>query len=112
MLMEMSKYLVKLPGADIIANKKTFLLVKALEIASAEQFKQLQEQFGLKEFDPEIKVRRVIDLYDELNIRAVTENIVFNYINTAMGLLEKTSVVRERKEELTLLAGSLIGRER
>ena len=38
----------KIMGGDIIANKKTFLLVKALEIASVEQAKQLQEQFAIE----------------------------------------------------------------
>ena len=37
----------KIPGGDIISNKKTFLLVKALEMASAEQAKLLHEQFAL-----------------------------------------------------------------
>jgi geranylgeranyl diphosphate synthase type II len=102
----------KTPGSDIIANKKTFLLVKALEIASGDQLKQLHEQFALKEFDPETKVKTVIDLYDQLGIKSVTEILAYNYLNTALGLLEKTDVSYERKRELTLLAGSLVGRER
>ena len=47
----------KIPGGDILTNKKTFLLVKALEIASKEQIKQLHELFSLKEIDPVIKVK-------------------------------------------------------
>ena len=42
----------KMPGGDIVSNKKTFLLVKALEIASGDQLKQLHDQFEIKEFDP------------------------------------------------------------
>ena len=83
----------KIPGGDIIANKKTFLLVKALELASGKQLKQLQELFAMKEFDPEIKVKKVIDLYDQLNIKAITENLANDYINTAFSLLEKIGVV-------------------
>ena len=59
----------KIHGGDIISNKKTFLLVKALEIASGDQLKKLHEQFSMKEFDPETKVKTVIDLYDQLNIK-------------------------------------------
>ena len=102
----------KTPGSDIIANKKTFLLVKALEIASGDQFRQLQEQIANKEFDPEAKVKTVIDLYDQLKIKAITENLAIDFINTAITLLEKTDADKERKRELTLVAGSLIGRER
>lgn len=102
----------KIQGGDIISNKKTFLLVKALEIASVEQYKQLQEQFAMKEFDPETKVKKVIDLYNQLNIKIVTENLANEYINRALSLLEKISVDNVRKKELTLLASSLIGRDR
>ncbi|MCX6255772.1 MAG: polyprenyl synthetase family protein [Bacteroidia bacterium] len=102
----------KIPGGDIISNKKTFLLVKALEIASGDQLKQLQEQFALKQFDPEAKVKKVIDLYDQLTIKAVTENLANDYINEAFSLLEKIGVVKERKKELAQVASSLIGRDR
>ena len=46
-----TKVFGKIMGGDIISNKKTFLLVKALELASVEQTRQLHEQFALKEFD-------------------------------------------------------------
>jgi geranylgeranyl diphosphate synthase type II len=107
-----AKVFGKTPGGDIISNKKTFLLVKALETASGKQLKQLQEQIALKEFDPETKVRKVIDIYDQLNIKPITENLANEYINTAFILLEKISALKERKKELTLLASSLIGRNK
>jgi geranylgeranyl diphosphate synthase type II len=102
----------KTPGGDIIANKKTFLLVKAFEIASPDQFKRLQEQFAKKEFDPAVKVKTVIDLYDQLKIKTITENLVIDYIKTAFNVLEKINVEKERKEEIALVASSLIGRDR
>ncbi|TAL79296.1 MAG: polyprenyl synthetase family protein [Bacteroidetes bacterium] len=100
----------KIPGGDIISNKKTFLLIKALEIASGDMLRQLQEQFSMKEFDPEIKVKRVIELYDQLNIKLITENLANEYINIAFSLLEKIGVDKERKKELVQITGSLIGR--
>ena len=102
----------KIPGGDIISNKKTFLLVKAFEIASYEQHKKLQEQFALKEFDPEIKVKKVIDLYDQLNIKTITENLANDYINIAFSVLDKIGAVKERKNELVQITCSLIGRNR
>ncbi len=102
----------KTPGGDIISNKKTFLLVKAFEIASGKQRKQLQDLIAMKEFDPEIKVSKVIEIYNQLNIRNITENLANEYINTSFMLLEKIGVVTERKKELTLLASSLIGRDK
>ena len=102
----------KTPGGDIISNKKTFLLVKAFEIASGNQLKQLQELIAMKEFDPEIKVSKVIDIFDQLKIKKITENLANEYINASFMLLEKIGVVKERKKELTMLAGSLIGRDK
>jgi geranylgeranyl diphosphate synthase type II len=101
----------KIVGGDIISNKKTFMLVKALEIASIEQAKQLHEQFALKEFDPEIKVKKVVDLYDQLNIKNISERLATDYINTAFSLLEKIGVINERKAELVNIGNSLIGRD-
>lgn len=101
----------KVPGGDIVSNKKTLLLVKALEIASAEQFKLLKEQFTMKEFDPETKVKKVIEIFNQLNIRSITEDTSNEYINNAFALLEKVGVTKERKKELADIARSLIGRE-
>lgn len=101
----------KITGGDIISNKKTFMSVKALELASVEQAKQLHEQFSLKEFDTETKVKKVVDLYDQMNIRSISENLANEYINTAFSLLDKLKATKERKTELINIANSLIGRE-
>jgi geranylgeranyl diphosphate synthase type II len=101
----------KIMGGDIISNKKTFLLVKAMEIASVEQAKKLHEQFALKDFDPEIKVKKVIELYEQLNIKNISESRANDYINTAFSLLGKIGTPNERKTELANIANSLIGRD-
>jgi len=101
----------KIPGGDIISNKKTFMLVTALEMASVEQAKILHEQLALKEFDPETKVKKVIEIYDHLNIKNISETLATDYINIAFSLLDKVSAVTERKTELVNIANSLIGRD-
>ena len=101
----------KIMGGDIISNKKTFLLVKALEIASIEQAKQLHDQFALKEFDPETKVKTVTEIYNQLDIKNISETLANDYINTSFSLLGKVSAKNERKTELVNIANSLIGRE-
>ena len=107
-----AKVFGKIPGGDIIANKKTILLVKALELASSSQLKQLHHLYSGIEFDPSEKVKKVVDLFNQLNIKAFTENLATSYINEAFALLDKIGVRKERKKELTLLASSLIGRNR
>lgn len=101
----------KIMGGDIISNKKTFLLVKALEIASIEQAKQLHDQIALKEFDHETKVKIVTEIYDQLDIKNISETLANDYINTSFSLLGKISANNERKTELVNIANSLIGRE-
>jgi len=107
-----AKVFGKMPGGDIISNKKTFLLVKALELASSGQHKQLQELFLTNEFDSQTKVKKVTELYDQLNIRTVTENLANDFINRAFSQLDKISVDKERKSELQQIASSLIGRDK
>jgi geranylgeranyl diphosphate synthase type II len=101
----------KIMGGDIISNKKTFMSVKALELATVEQAKILHEQFSLKEFNPEEKVKKVVGLYEQMDIKSISENLANVYINTAFSLLEKLRATKERKTELINIANSLIGRE-
>jgi geranylgeranyl diphosphate synthase type II len=102
----------KVAGGDIISNKKTFLLVRALEIAKGNQLKKLQELFSAKEIDADVKVKEVIAIYDQLNIRSLTETLANEYITTASKLLEKVNAQKERKRELSNLTSSLIGRDK
>jgi len=101
----------KMMGGDIISNKKTFMLVKAMEIATPEQAKHLHDLFTLKEFDPETKVQKVTEIYNQLNMRNISEKLANDYFNTAFSLLERINIKQERKTEMENLANSLIGRE-
>lgn len=106
-----SKKFGKKPGGDIMANKKTYPLVKAMEIASVKQLQKLQSLYSSRSVDPDTKVAEVIDIYNELNIREYTENAASDYISEAFSRLEKVKVAEERKKELILTTSSLIGRE-
>lgn len=102
----------KISGGDIVTNKKTFLFIKAMETASRDQQKKLQELFQDKDFDPEKKVKMVMDIYDQLKINTITENLSSDYINKSLSMLEKVDGELERKSELFQLAYSLIGRRK
>lgn len=102
----------KTSGGDIVSNKKTFLLVKSLELATGKQLKKLQVQFRLTDTDPELKIKTVMEIYDSLNIKSITENLAGEYIARSFQHLEKVEVDIERKENLRQLATSLIGRNR
>lgn len=102
----------KIAGGDIVANKKTFPLVKAMEIASVKQLKELQEQFSSKEHNQDEKIKKVVNIYNQLNIKEITESLANDYIKKAFTLLTKVNAPEKRKKELTDIAGSLIGRNR
>jgi geranylgeranyl diphosphate synthase, type II len=102
----------KISGGDIVANKKTLLLVKAYEVADANQLKKLQELFSNRDIDTAKKVSEVIDLYDTLQIRTITENLASEHIDVAFSQLDRVNVKKERKEELEQITISLIGRDK
>lgn len=102
----------KVSGGDIVTGKKTFLYIKGMEIASSAQRKQLQEHFMKEDQEPEIKIRAVTAIYDQLNIKTISENLANEYIKSAFNFLEKVGVHSEKKEELIEITSSLIGRDR
>jgi len=102
----------KVPGGDIVANKKTFLLVKAFELASGNQIKRLQELFSSGGISPDKKVEEVIDIYDQLKIRTFTEKLANEHLNVAFSQLDSLSIDSERKEEIYRVTNSLIDRDK
>jgi len=107
-----SKLFGKMQGGDIVANKKTILSVKAFELSKGRQFKHLQELYSGNAEDSEAKVKAVMEIYDRLNVRNITETLANEYIEKAFVMLDKVDIARERKKELTSLASSLIGRDK
>ncbi len=102
----------KTRGGDIIENKKTFLLVKALKTAGQAQLKELQALISTRDIEPEMKISKVVAIYDELNIKSITEKIANGYIDASFQLLDKVNVDEKRKKELISLTTSLIGRSK
>ena len=94
-------------GGDIVCNKKTFLLIKALEKAAAEQKSILQYWLSLSLFDKEEKIKNVTDIYNRLHIQELCEEKIAFYCENAMKCLRNVHVTDERKHELILLAQSL-----
>lgn len=105
-----SKIFGKKSGGDIVANKKTFPLVKAMEQASAAKRKILLNLFSGHESDPAVKIRKVMDIYDELGVKTSTETLAREFIEKAFGFYNKISVDEKRKQEMMNLVTSLIGR--
>lgn len=98
-------------GGDILCNKKTYMLIKALEQADDEQADELKRWIAAEAFDPEKKIEAVTALYNQMGIRAVCENKMREYYTRAMESLDSVSVAVEKKKELKTLMKHLMYRE-
>lgn len=76
-------------GGDIIANKKTFLLIKALEKVSGKEKKKLNAWLTEKKFKKQEKVKSVKEIYDSLGIPALTEKKMNLYFTKGFQQLDK-----------------------
>ena len=98
-------------GGDILCNKKTYMLIKALERADAAQKEELTHWLEVVDCEQEEKINAVKALYDKLGIRALCNEKIRSYYAVAMGSLEKVGVPNEKKAELKTLAETLMCRE-
>jgi len=98
-------------GGDIASNKKTYMLIKALELAAGEQKEKLEHWLHQENFDRETKVSAVTEIYNSLNIGDLVKDKITEYNNRAIEQLSKVSVQEDKKSELKKLAESLIKRE-
>ncbi len=102
----------KQQGGDIIANKKTYLLLKALEFSNSTKKKELVRWINKKSFAPQKKVKAVKKIFDSLQIKSYAEKEMTNYFNKAISALQKISVSENLKQPLFYFAESLMQREK
>jgi geranylgeranyl diphosphate synthase type II len=95
-------------GGDIRQNKKTFLLLHALETANEEQKKNLLQ---LMEQNPADKVERVLEIFKACNVDAWAKELKQQYMDKALAHLDAIAVVSTRKKPLVELANFLLQRE-
>jgi geranylgeranyl diphosphate synthase type II len=98
-------------GGDIIANKKTFLLIKALEKATGKPKRELSYWLSEKKFKKQEKISAVKSIYDSLQIPALTEKKVNAYFEKGFENLNQLSVSAEKKDSLKKFTEALIGRQ-
>ncbi len=101
----------KLVGGDIISNKKTYLLISALELAADDQKIELAKWLSLQKFDAEEKISAITAIYDNLNVREAAENAMQQYADMAFEALEKIELPQDHKQYLHDFADGLLVRE-
>lgn len=95
-------------GGDIKQNKKTFLLLHALEVADATQKVEIER---LMAENPADKVPKMLDLFKACNVDIWANELKERYLQTALQHLEDIAVTNTRKAPLKELAAFLIQRE-
>ncbi len=95
-------------GGDIIANKKTFLLIKALETASPPQVETIKE---LIKTNPADKVNQMLSIFKSCGIDEWAKELKEKYMQTAFKHLDDIAVLSIRKKPLMELAEFLVQRE-
>ncbi|MEM9022640.1 MAG: polyprenyl synthetase family protein [Bacteroidota bacterium] len=98
-------------GGDIVSNKKTWLLLKATELASGPVAAELEELLRGREISDAEKVRAVTAIYDRLGIRELARDAVEAHYQVAQRHLEGLPVDAQRKDPLNKLADRLMARE-
>ena len=99
-------------GGDIISNKKTFLLIKALELAEGALAKELNYWLKLEQFDSSEKVAAIKTVYDQLQIKALTVEKMDFYFQQGFDALGKVNLPEDKKAFLKQFAEQLIDREK
>lgn len=98
-------------GGDIICNKKTFLLIKAIEHADAKQEHALKSWIEATSFEPKEKIAAVTDLYDKIGVRELCEDLIAAYSTKALEKLAAIQVADDNKCELSNIIARLMKRE-
>jgi geranylgeranyl diphosphate synthase type II len=102
----------KKTGGDIIANKKTFLLLQALAIANREQKAELQDWIDRKEFNPEEKIDAVKNIYIDLKLQHISQQKSNEFYQKAMEEIDTINVHSDRKQAIIKLAQMIMKREK
>jgi len=97
-------------GGDIIANKKTYLLIKAKEKAKGKDKQELEYWLAAKKFNKQKKIKAITTLYDKLEIAQLAERKIEEYFRKGFQHLDKLKDSPE-KELLILFTKDLINRQ-
>ncbi len=96
-------------GGDILANKKTYLLLKALENANTEQAKELQSWLNDNN-NPQQKVKAVTTLFTDLNVKKQAEEMMWSYYDKAIESLKKINLPKDKFQYLLDFATNIMER--
>lgn len=99
-------------GGDIISNKKTYLLIRALEEAKGQDKEELSHWLKVKSFEPKEKVEAITKIYNRLGIKDETENLMQSYFDQALAQVPSLKLSSQKETELIQFLDSILNREK
>ena len=106
-----TKVFQKKLGADIVDNKKTYLLIKALERAEGKDKEELLNWISSTNFDSNKKIAAVKAIYDKVNIKEITDERINQLFAEAINSLKSVNVDESKKVALYEFANKLLNRK-
>lgn len=98
-------------GGDITSNKKTYMLINAVNRANSQQRAQLEHWIEADDFDRDEKIAAVTQLYNEIGIDRLAQEKIAYYFEESRKYLEAVTVAEERKAELKAYAQKMMKRQ-
>ena len=97
-------------GGDILSNKKTYLLIKALENAPDDLKSELLSWIRNTNFKAEEKITAVTKIYNQIGIKDLVQQKVDSYFKKASMIYDAISINESRKKTLLALSNSMLKR--
>jgi geranylgeranyl diphosphate synthase type II len=98
-------------GGDIACNKKTFLLIKALELANNSDKSTVEKWLAQENFDRQEKVNAITEIYQRCGVKELCDQKINEYFREGMDALYAVDVNVLHKSELVTLSEKLMYRE-
>jgi geranylgeranyl diphosphate synthase type II len=97
-------------GGDIIENKKTYLYLKAIEFASAEEKAKLLQLFSVSLDENESKIEEVKSIFNTSGASNATQQAIQDYTLRAFATLDKMNISSDKKAILKSFGENLMNR--
>ena len=98
-------------GGDIAENKKTYMSLKAIELAQGDDVLQLQHYFSSTDFNKEEKFMAVKAIYDKYQVKEHAQNLILQYYNEAFVALESIDKAQKDKQPLIDFINQMVNRD-
>ena len=98
-------------GGDILCNKKTYMLINAINRADSRQRAELMHWINAADYDPQEKIAAVTDIYNKVGIKQLAEEAIRHYFEESRTHLARVAVDDSRKAMLTQYTDAMMKRQ-